>query len=259
MSVKIQYQSDLHLEFEHGDIRYQIPDISADIIVLAGDIGLTSPLYFDWVLEQTKGTPTILILGNHEPYRDVLQGSYGQWKKVMANTHVHVLDNSTVELSGIRFIGSTLWTDYKLFDNDPSEAQGMSHGMINDYRLIEFEEDNQRRRFSPEDAMCLHQESLSYIIAELNKPFSGSTLVVSHHAPSPQSLPVNDRSDKLRASYASDLSAIIQELQPEAWIHGHLHNSSDYRIGKTQVLCNPRGYSPLKLNPEFDPEASLIL
>lgn len=251
----IQYQSDLHLEFEHGLISYELPDVGADVIILAGDIGVSSRVNFDWVLEQTRGIPTIFVLGNHEPYRNCLQKAKQEWKSAMAGSHVHVLDNESIELAGVRFIGSTLWTDFQLFNEDPCSALNLARAKINDFRLVEFEQAGLKRMFTPEDSRELHLDAIEFYRNELSKPFPGPTVVVSHHAPSIESLPESYRNDEIRAAYASDLSAFIDKYQPEAWIHGHLHNSSDYKMGGTRVLCNPRGYFPRSLNTDFNPEA----
>jgi hypothetical protein len=37
------------------------------------------------------------------------------------------------------------------------------------------------------------------------------------------------------------------------WIHGHTHESFDYVVSGTRVVCNPRGYAPMELNAAFDP------
>jgi Icc-related predicted phosphoesterase len=55
----------------------------------------------------------------------------------------------------------------------------------------------------------------------------------------------------MSAAYVSDLSAVIKKGKPTAWIHGHVHESFDYRVGATRVLCNPHGYA--SENPSFNP------
>ncbi len=75
-------------------------------------------------------------------------------------------------------------------------------------------------------------------------------VVISHHGPSPMSLPVNNPKEMVSAAYVSRLESVINDYQPAIWVHGHLHNSSDYHIGSCQVICNPRGY-PGERNPEF--------
>ena len=69
-----------------------------------------------------------------------------------------------------------------------------------------------------------------------------------------RSVPEPRLHDSITAAYASDLEALIERTQPQLWVHGHIHTSSDYLIGRTRVVCNPRGYHPSDLNAGFDPE-----
>ena len=40
----------------------------------------------------------------------------------------------------------------------------------------------------------------------------------------------------------ADKKIIIKNSEIDIWIHGHIHTSSDYQIGKTRIICNPKGY-----------------
>lgn len=59
----------------------------------------------------------------------------------------------------------------------------------------------------------------------------------------------------LNACFVSDLEARILRWQPQLWMHGHTHDSFDYRIGATRVIANPRGYARdgVAENKSFDP------
>jgi Icc-related predicted phosphoesterase len=76
---------------------------------------------------------------------------------------------------------------------------------------------------------------------------------MTHHAPSRRSVSAAFSADPISAAYASDLEPLIERMQPQLWVHGHIHSSSDYLIGATRVICNPRGYVPMQLNSDFDP------
>jgi len=116
------------------------------------------------------------------------------------------------------------------------------------------------RRLSPRHLGHFHTLHRQLLEAGLHEPFDGPTVVVSHHAPHPKSArgwPALDASD---ASYASDLTDLIQRYTPGLWIHGHVHQSRNYRVGSTRVVSNPRGYDvidgagkPVR-NPDFDPQ-----
>ncbi len=81
------------------------------------------------------------------------------------------------------------------------------------------------------------------------RPHDGPTVVVTHHAPHPASL-ANPHADHSWC-YASDLTDLIQERGPDSWIHGHVHHAVDYRVGRTRVVCNPRGHADERTG--FDP------
>ena len=88
-----------------------------------------------------------------------------------------------------------------------------------------------------------HKKMLDYIkIATENK--TKQYVVVTHHAPSPISIAECYKHDTLmNGAFASDLSEfILDRPQIKMWTHGHMHNVSDYMVGDTRVVCNPRGY-----------------
>ena len=77
---------------------------------------------------------------------------------------------------------------------------------------------------------------------------------MTHFAPSIlSSLPIyRENADILNTYYASDQEEFIKQHSPVLWLHGHMHNSSDYEIYSTRVVCNPRGYIPYEPNPDFN-------
>jgi Icc-related predicted phosphoesterase len=98
----------------------------------------------------------------------------------------------------------------------------------------------------------LHHESVRQLRSFLSQHDPQRTIVVTHHAPSLQSVPSERRLDPESCGYASSLEDLILEAQPRLWMHGHVHRSADYSLSGTRVLANPRGY-PDSLNPAFDP------
>jgi Icc-related predicted phosphoesterase len=84
-------------------------------------------------------------------------------------------------------------------------------------------------------------------------------MVMTHHAPSFRSVAPQFRDDLLTAAYASARDDLIERFQPALWAHGHTHVSFDYRIGRTRVVCNPRGYVPDEVNAGFDPGLVIAL
>jgi Icc-related predicted phosphoesterase len=101
-------------------------------------------------------------------------------------------------------------------------------------------------RWSPEESAADHAKLLDYIkIATAD--YGGKVrkfVVVTHHAPSPLSIAEFYKNDRLmNGAFHSDLTDfILDRPQIALWCHGHMHNNSNYWVGESRVVCNPRGY-----------------
>jgi Icc-related predicted phosphoesterase len=264
--MRVHVFSDLHLEFGPIDFPAEVRDgRAADLILLAGDINVKRRAAA-WAAA-TFTQPVALILGNHEAYGDSLYASIAAQRAnatecSAGRTHpIRTLERETWSLTAadgtpVRVIAAMLWTDFTLFGTEQRDRMmDEAHHAMNDFRMIRILDSRHReeRLLAPSDCLRLHHESRDFIAAELVQAFDGVTIVMTHHAPSARSLPGYRQGDPINAAYASDLEALIERTQPQLWVHGHIHSSSDYRIGATRVVCNPRGYTPLHLNPDFDP------
>jgi calcineurin-like phosphoesterase family protein len=251
--TKLWIASDLH----HGwsITRPRVPD--HDVFVCAGDFSrldntietLTSGLYGNRL--------TVVVPGNHEYYGTVIQDMERTGAALAARSSVSLLNPGVAVLRGIRFVGCTLWTDYLLFGRE-GFAQAMAEASVglNDHRVIRTRTGcppGHSRPFTPESAFRRHQFDRAWLEARLDENFDGPTVVVSHHCPSPRSVPERFRADPMSPAFASDLEDLILRHQPDLWIHGHTHDSSDYTIGRTRVICNPAGYSH-EPNRDFVPD-----
>ncbi|WP_419663951.1 metallophosphoesterase [Desulfosarcina variabilis str. Montpellier] len=244
--MKLHIMSDLHVEFED----FSIPDVGADVVILAGDthVGLRG---LRWVLGKGLKVPVIYVLGNHEFYRDKFPGLIDKMKLEARGTHVRVLENESFELGGVRIFGCTLWTDMAL-TGEPDVAMGVAADRMNDYRLIR----NSRTygTLRPIDTVAWHKRSVKKLREFLETDTASQSVVVTHSCPSIQSIPERFQGHALSSAFASNMENLILKHQPQLWIHGHIHDSFDYRIGRTRIICNPRGYVPHARNEAFIPE-----
>lgn len=229
------------------------PD-SYDLVILAGDIHAHTHA-IPWAAK-TFSKPVIYVPGNHEFYGAHLNGLTSELRKCASlYSHVHLLDNETIEIDGVRICGTVLWTDFMLFGSDRGTMgrcmSDAKHGM-NDFSQIRFVGGGW---LSPANTVRLHRVSASFLAETLGTPFDGPTLVVTHHLPSMTSVADRFRKDLMSAAFASNLDHLVAKA--DLWVHGHTHDSFDYRIDKCRVVCNPRGYPDWRRrryeNPSFDP------
>ncbi|MBN3755943.1 metallophosphoesterase [Paraburkholderia sp. Tr-20389] len=263
--MKIRVLSDLHLENDAPEI---IPHADADLVVLAGDIhnhaeGLR------WAAETFDGAvPVVYVPGNHEYY----DGEFGALEAAMQDAatsidNVHYLNNAAlVDPRGQwRVLGTTLWTDFDLYGTDEetraTSIAAAERAML-DYRgLIQVTwtagndanraggsgglqdglPDNTPRNLTPADTLAMHRHARAWLEGELAKPFTGKTIVVTHHAPHRRSLAERYADDPVSSGFVNHLPSLVRE--PVAlWVHGHTHTAFDYVENGTRVVCNPRGY-----------------
>ena len=230
--MKLHILSDLHTEFHE----FSPPETDADVVVLAGDIGVGLD-GIAWAAREFPELPVVYVPGNHEFYGYDI--GFVDRLKAAEHPNVHVLDNNTLDIDGVRFLGCTLWTDFKL--NGEGEAwfaRQRAKRLIEDFASI----CNGGRRFTPEYSVELHEASKAWLVGELERKFEGPTVVVTHHLPALLSVAKRYANDPLNPAFASRLEDVIERYGPELWIHGHTHVPCDYELFDTRVVCNPRGY-----------------
>ncbi len=239
--MKLHILSDLHTEFAD----FSPPETDADVVILAGDIGVGLG-GIEWAARRFPKAPVIYVPGNHEFYNHDI--GLTEELKAAAPPNIHLLNNDKLELHGIRFLGSTLWTDFNL--NGASEAwfsRRRAKRLMEDFTSIR----NGGRRYTPEDSVELHEASKAWLVAELEKIFEGPTVVVTHHLPASTSVAKRYANDSLNPAFASSLEDVIEKYRPELWIHGHTHVPCDYELFDTRVVCNPGGYPGENRRSEF--------
>ena len=246
--MKVQIFSDLHADVAQRRQITIAPEV--DAVVVAGDVCEGAERGFMRLRSIVPmQIPIIAVLGNHEFYRRCWSEELALARTAAPLYGIHLLENGVATVGGVRFVGCSLWTDYALF-GDPARAMLVAADGLNDHRKIKWSK-QPWSRFRPQEAWRLHQQSRAFIEATLAVPFDGATVVVTHHAPHPGSAHSRYRSDLLTAAYVSDLTPVIEVGRPDLWVHGHVHESFDYRAGDTRVICNPHGYGAE--NRSFDP------
>ena len=270
--MKLLILSDLHAEFE----TFEVPKgLHYDVAVLAGDIVAPGRVVARWLRDQARfaDKPVVQIAGNHEYYDSVLDQEQAEMRRQAMEQGVHFLDCDEVVIAGVRFLGCTLWTDFRLRIDNPGFAgqpvrllsdryrsMTESSRYLADYTAIRVDDphtSNSRgsRRLLPMDTLLIHRRHRSWLRRKLAEPFSGPTVVVTHHAPDRKSLAPRFAEDWSSGGVVSEMPPVFFNV-PILWVHGHTHDSFDYQVNGCRVVCNPRGYPDWHgefENKRFDP------
>jgi predicted phosphohydrolase len=238
--MKIQYCSDLHLEFKDNYHYFKENPLEpvADILVLAGDI-LPFALkdqhawFFDYVAANFK--TTYWVPGNHEYYRgDVAVRSAAFKEEIRSN--VFLLNNHAEQHGHVKLIFSTLWADIG------EQHRDIIQQFMHDYRVVQYK----GGPYTTEHTNQLHRQCMAFIKDALPVEQGISTVVVSHHIPTHQHYPPQYEGSPLNDGFATRLDSFIEEMGPDYWLYGHHHyNAPEFKIGRTTLLTNQLGYVKL--------------
>lgn len=253
--MRCHYMSDLHLESQ--DFSWKLP--KGDVLILAGDLcharcldrGRTDKYSIDQRARVMRFIDTaranfqivLLVAGNHDHYDGVFDDTTDLLRRHL--TGVSVLDNEHVEIEGVRFFGTTLWSDF----------EGRSESTINGVRRrcgefffvkkrsVDAEGRPALTKFRPEDAADAFDVSWAALQQSVKDANGKPTVVITHHAPSRKGLNSQFAGSGLDGAYASDLDRAIVAMEGvPVWVHGHTHIKRTYGIGGTSVLANCRGF-----------------
>lgn len=202
--TKLMIVSDLHLEFEYKDL----DTLDADILVIAGDLCLWT---MDHVLDRFFSNikiPVVYVPGNHEYYNGSINDKYG-------HSNVFIINNTFVELDGIKFAGSTYWSN-------PSEY---SFRQINDKFI---------RGLNIWDQ---HETDMQFMNSGFN-----ADVIVTHFSPSKRSVSSQYITSLLNDYFINESEDMVGKHGEQLWIHGHCHNNSEFRVNGVDIIANPKGY-----------------
>lgn len=246
--MRIALLSDIHLSVN----AIPFPDVDADIVVLAGDIARPARA-IEWA--RTCPAPILYVAGNHEFYGSDLISTYEQLNSLSQGTGIQVLERSEYVQDGVRFLGCTLWSDYRLFDDAQARTQSidLATQLIRDFSHIKISPDFPDL-FTPAVSQLIFLQTVAWLDDCFARDSTTPTVVISHFAPTRSSISPMFAGSPINPSFVSDLEERIRKWQPALWLHGHTHGSFDYRVGNTRVVCNPRGYAKngVNENPAFD-------
>jgi predicted phosphodiesterase len=237
--VRIWLLSDLHMELTRG---WDLPAVGArpdfDVLIVAGDLVPRMERGVKWLLERVTDRPVLYIAGNHESYGQDIDLDLAKASAAAANTNVFVMENDSVEIDGVIFLGAVGWTDFNLF-NDQARAMRAAGDVMNDYKKIRTS--NYSRRLRPAHTLARHMETRAFLQRELSKPKTGEPrVVVTHHGFHVEAVRREHDDDVISAAFCSNAGIEGADL----WIYGHTHETRSFMAGTTRVVTNSKGYGP---------------
>lgn len=255
----VRILSDIHTEIFPYEVEY-LPTDKDTILVLAGDCGLFKHVeYAGWVKKLAPSFRKVLLIpGNHEFYSGKMHTEQAKFEERVANENVHVLQNQSLVIDDVLFVGGTLWTSFR--SGNPMLMLDAERAM-NDYYKIRVAS-NGYRKLRATDVLVEHQKTRNFIFDTVERERTNyeKIVVLTHHAPSRLSISPRFAGDRLNDLYVNDFEYWIENNKPLLWVHGHVHDSMDYVVGDTRILCNPRGYAfvnkngvRVNENPLFNP------
>lgn len=260
--MRIQPLSDLHLEATANwinpvltdalidDLRAGAAQADVNVTVLAGDILTGHQTIERAALIWPKDHPVVVVAGNHEFYGCVYQDALQKMRETAARyPNIHFLENEFVEIQGVVFLGCTLWVDGRLWEKPgmPAPRSGGAKVPLDevevhlqedlpDFYRIKWREAGQK--IQPRHTYRLHHQSVAWLREQFELHTGKRIVVVTHHAPSYQSITPAFAQDVLSAGFASHLEDLVQQSGAALWVHGHIHSACDYQIGQTRIVAN---------------------
>ena len=252
--MKFHIWGDLHYEFENFKLPDEHPG-DIDCILVPGDIWTKGRAVQKLELIAAWGRcPVVAIPGNHDYYGDRIGRTEERMRDAARKSpyEIKVLLTGTTVIAGTRIIGATLWTDYRLHqrEGDLKQVKAGCERIQQEHQSVRM--DLSFRKVTANDLEKIHVEHKEFLRTQMAKPFDGPTIIMTHHAPSAQSLLHRSEQRVDDAADASNLDDFVEELSPEMWIHSHTHHKEDYMLGSTRSLSNAKGYPHQKEETGFN-------
>ena len=236
--MKLQYASDLHLEFQENSrwLRDNPLKPIGDILMLAGDICyLGDEMYYkhpfiNWCADNFE--QTIIVPGNHELYKSFDINNLVEGWEEQIKSNIKIVYNKVISLDDIDLIMSTLWARIHHY-----EAYYTEHG-VTDFRRIR----NGKYRLSWDRFNDEHDKCVEFIKRSVQESTARKRVVITHHVPSFELMAEEFKGSRINGAFTSDLNMLIEALPIDYWIYGHSHRNIEAEIGGTKLVSNQLGY-----------------
>ena len=242
--MDIHLISDTHIEFGTS----KMPKPWSDVCVLAGDIGLINrPEAYYKFLAQIKRQfdHVILVLGNHEFYSMNYFDGLAEIKEIADTAGVHLMDihygTDNLEIDGVTFWGSTLWTDFKKYNQSVKQYVGAG---LNDFHVIDG--------FTTDMAYNIHMNTVEKINWNAD-------VIVTHHMPILREHTKFGISDISYGFCCTDLEKKIATSKVKYWMYGHTHDNVANKINNTSIITNQTGYGMERLTTVYNPDLLITI
>lgn len=254
--MRIRVLSDLYLRHHPPPDGNGPSGPSADVVVLAGDIHRGTE-GLQRARRAFPEVPVVYVAGNHEDTTRPALNSAGSplceaGRRDLRSGGTYVLEQASVTIGDVRFLGCTLWTGFELFETRRAQTMRACRSTVDDYERIHLL--RARRPLQPRDTDRDHRAAVQWLserFDEQSGPGIRTTVVVTHHPPSVRSVDPHYADSLTSAAFVARRDQIVRRSGAALWVHGHVHSSFDYRLGETRVVANPRGHDGE--NPCFRP------
>lgn len=235
--MRLHVLSDLHTERGPQPIR----PVDADVLILAGDIA-NGTAGLDLVAEiRDAYRAVIFVAGNHEYDGRALPRLDEDLRHRGEELGIHVLENDSVTIDGVAFLGCALWTDFAIGEPEISQAAAIAEAeAVMDFGSIRVSPTD--RPLTTADVVELHATSRDWLDRTLVERAPGPCVVVTHFPPSPGSIAPKYVGSPLNGAFVSNLHELIERHDIDLWIHGHTHHCVDYDVSGTRIFSNQLGY-----------------
>lgn len=247
--MKIQFASDLHLEFPENSRFLKNNPIQpiGDVLVLSGDIGYlnhetySTNYFWDWASDHFE--KVLVVPGNHEFYSGYDLNNMSDGLVISIRRNIDLCYNKSLMVGGVEFILTTLWSWIC-----PEAARSIERS-ISDFRYIRYN----NQRLTAVAFNELHVQCCEFLKKALSKRKGGKRIVVSHHVPTGLCLSEEFKGSILNGAFVAELTDLIASSDIDYWIYGHSHrNIGEVIVGQTKLISNQLGYVNSEEHKTFD-------